>query len=159
MAICIVCITIPGFPTLPGTSWKPGILSFTFPGLENACNLHKKWRKPGNVTHNLEQNFKLVNLVFQDFLFKMSFTKNIIYIFVICIYIININTYSEPNCPTISLLLPGNNLENTQTFVSPEKWEPCILALIMLCSSHYAQTYYTSCCDGFLHPWQLRGHP
>ncbi len=28
-------------PTLPGKPWKPGILSFTFPGLENAWNLLK----------------------------------------------------------------------------------------------------------------------
>ncbi len=28
------------FPSLPG---KPGILSFSFPGMENALNLLKRW--------------------------------------------------------------------------------------------------------------------
>ncbi len=32
---------------------------------------------------------------------------------------------SKLNWPGISLLLPGNNLENTWNFMSPEKWEPC----------------------------------
>ncbi len=36
-------------PTLPG---KPGILSFTFPGLENALNLLKKHEKLRNFTQN-----------------------------------------------------------------------------------------------------------
>ncbi len=30
-------------PTLPGKPLKPGILSFTFPGLEQAWNLLQKW--------------------------------------------------------------------------------------------------------------------
>ncbi len=34
------------------------------------------------------------------------------------------NTGSKPNWPWISLLLPGNNMENTWNFVSQEKWEP-----------------------------------
>ncbi len=41
------------------------------------------------------------------------------------ICIINTNTDSKPNWPCISLHLPGNNLENTWNFLSPEKWEPC----------------------------------
>ncbi len=30
-------------PTLPGKPTKPGILSFSFPDMENAWNLFKKW--------------------------------------------------------------------------------------------------------------------
>ncbi len=41
----------------------------------------------------------------------------------------NTNTDSKPNWPWISLLLPGNNLENTWTFVSQEKWEPCKICM------------------------------
>ncbi len=41
-------------------------------------------KKPGILTQNLERkNFKLVNVVFQDLLLKMSFINEIIYIFVI----------------------------------------------------------------------------
>ncbi len=48
------------------------------------------------------------------------------------IYIINTNTVIQSqNGLWISLHLPGNNLENTWHFVSPEKWEPCN---IMICS-------------------------
>ncbi len=46
--------TITTVSTLPGKNGKPGILSFTFPGLENAWNLLKRtWNfnpKPGRKT-------------------------------------------------------------------------------------------------------------
>ncbi len=62
----------------------PGILSFSFPGLENGWNMLKKWEKPGLLTQNLEKILKFENSVFQTSLFKMSFTKIIrIYFFVI----------------------------------------------------------------------------
>ncbi len=35
---------------------KPGILTFTCPGLENTWNLHKKCEKPGILTQNLEKD-------------------------------------------------------------------------------------------------------
>ncbi len=107
-------------PTLPG---KPGILSFTFPCLENAWNLLKKCENPGMLTQSLEKTWNFVNFMFQDSHFKMSFTKNY-YIQLCHIYMIRTNTDSKSNWPGISLTLPGNNLENTWNFVSPEKWEP-----------------------------------
>ncbi len=65
---------------VPTLHRKPAILSFSFPGLENAWNLLKKWyfnSKPG-------KNFKFANSMFQASLFNMSFTKIIlIYFFVI----------------------------------------------------------------------------
>ncbi len=61
---------------LPGKPGKPGILSFTFPGLENAWNLLKNCGKTGIGTQYLEENLYFVNFVFQDSLtFKMSFSK------------------------------------------------------------------------------------
>ncbi len=63
--------------------------------------------------------------IFQASLFKI-YTNNSDSL--LCyIYIINSNTDSKPNWPWISLLLPGNNLENTWNFVSQEKWEPCMI--------------------------------
>ncbi len=62
--------------TLSAKPAKPGILSYTFPCLENAWNLFKKLRRKNwNFNSKPEKNFNLVNLVFQDSLFKMSFTK------------------------------------------------------------------------------------
>ncbi len=54
----------------------------------------------------------------------MSFSKIKSDLCLCHICIINTNTDSKPNWPGISLHLPGNNLENTWNFVSPEKWEP-----------------------------------
>ncbi len=112
-------------PILPGTHWKSGILSFTFTGLGNAWNLIKKSEKPGILTQNMA-NSKLVNLVFrrwtvQDVIYK------IFHLHLCHIYIIN-NTHcdSKPNWPGFSLLLPGDNLENTWNVVSQEQWEPWI---------------------------------
>ncbi len=46
--------------------------------MENAWNLLKKWEEPGIITQNMEKKYlKFVNLVFQDSLFKMPFTKKI----------------------------------------------------------------------------------
>ncbi len=61
-------------PTLPG---KPGILSFTFPGLENVWNLLKKWEIPGILTHNPKKIWKI-----EIFIFSVSrFTfQDVIYI-------------------------------------------------------------------------------
>ncbi len=108
-------------PTLPGKPWKPGILSFSFPGLENAWNLLKKnnIKKSGK---NLEKReickFYVSNFTFQDVIYKNKSDLLICHI-----YIINTNTDSKPNWPWLSLLLPGNNLENIWSFVSQEKWE------------------------------------
>ncbi len=103
-------------PTLPG---KLGILSFTFPGLENAWNLFKKFEKLGILTQNLGKKhvickFSVSRFTFPDVIYKKSSDLHF------CdIYIINTNTVSKPNWPGMSLVLPGN-------FVSPEKWESCI---------------------------------
>ncbi len=84
----------------------------------------QKVLKTWNFTSKLWKNLKFANSMFQASLFNMSFTKIIlIYLFVISTLS---NTDSKPNWPWISLLLPGNNLENTWNFASQEKWEPCI---------------------------------
>ncbi len=54
--------------------------------MENAWNLFKKWEKPGILTPNLEKKTLLVKVVFLDSLFKMAFTKKIIYVFAISHY-------------------------------------------------------------------------
>ncbi len=98
-------------PTLPGKKWKPGILSFTFPGLENALNLLQNCEKPGILTQNMEKNLYFVKIVFQDSLFKMSFSKkSLIYIFVISA----LSTQTlilKPNWPGISLHLHDKYME------------------------------------------------
>ncbi len=108
-------------PTLPG---KPGILSFLF----------QDWKMPGICSKSSKTwNFNLKsgktwNL--QILYFKLHFSrchyKNNSDLLLCYIYIINTNTDSKPNWPWISLLLLGNNLENTWNFVLQEKWEPCI---------------------------------
>ncbi len=108
-----------------GKTWKTGILSFTFPCLENAWNLIKKLGKIWNSRKNL----KFANLVlrFTSFFSRCHLQKKNPDLHLCHIYIINKNTDSKPNWQWISLLLPylpGNNLENTRNFVSPEKWEP-----------------------------------
>ncbi len=57
------------------------VIYFSRPGkcLEFAQKVGKTW----NFNSQPWKNFKLVNLEFKDLLFKMSFTKKIIYIFVI----------------------------------------------------------------------------
>ncbi len=64
-----------GFPTFLENRENLELLSFTFPGLENAWNLLKKWEKPGIWTQNLENTWNFVNMLFQDSLFKMTFKK------------------------------------------------------------------------------------
>ncbi len=98
-------------PMLPGKPGKPGILSFTFPGLENAWNLLTNCGKTGIGTQYLEKNLYFVNFVFQDSLSRCHFQKKSdLRLCHICI--INTNTDSKPNWSGISLHLPGNNLEN-----------------------------------------------
>ncbi len=58
-----------------------------------------------------EKNLNCVKMRFQDSLFKMSFTKHSIYIFVIST--LSTQCYLKTNLPGVSLLLLGNNLENT----------------------------------------------
>ncbi len=76
--------TIHRVPTLPG---KPGILPFSFPGLENGiCSkVVQTWNfnsKPG------KKKLKFANSMFEASLFKMSFTK------IILIYFCVISTLS-----------------------------------------------------------------
>ncbi len=52
--------TVIRVPTLPG---KRGILSYNFPGLENAWNFLEKWQKPGILTQNLEKDLNFENLM------------------------------------------------------------------------------------------------
>ncbi len=104
--------------------------------LEFRCILFQAWKMPGIcfkkssrnhriLTQSLENN-TWVNSVFQDTLFKLSFTKEKIYILHLC-HIFNINIHiviSNQDWPGISLIIPGNNLENAWNILSPEKWEP-----------------------------------
>ncbi len=94
------------------------VIYFFRPGkcLEFAQKLWKTW----NFNSNMEK-LVLCKFCFQDVIFK----KILIYVWHICI--INTNIASKPNWPGISLHLPGNNLESTWNFVSPEKWEPCLI--------------------------------
>ncbi len=89
-------------PTLPG---KPGILSFSFPGLEFAQKVVKTW----NFNSKPEKNMKLANSMFQASLFKMSFTK------IILIYFFVISTLSTQTLIRSQIDLgfhvPGNNLK------------------------------------------------
>ncbi len=89
-----------------------------------AWNLHNKLVKTWNFNSKPGKNMKFSNSMFQTSVFKMSFTKIILIYFFCHIYIINRNTDLKSNWPWISLLLPGNNLENIWNFVSQEKWEP-----------------------------------
>ncbi len=70
-------------PTLLGKHEKTGILSFTFPGLENAWNLLKNCEKSGILSQNLENlvfcKFCFSSFTFQDVIFKII----VIYVFVI----------------------------------------------------------------------------
>ncbi len=124
----ILSYTYQGSLTLPRKPWKPGFFLFTFPGLENAWNLLKKWGNHGILTQNLEKNFVIWNLLIcklhvSKFTFKNAiYKKNLIYIFVISTLSTQTLILSQIDL-VISLLLPGNNLENTWNFVSPEKWE------------------------------------
>ncbi len=87
----------------------------------------QKGVKPGILTQNLGKNLKFANSMFQASLCKMSFTK------IILIYIFVISTLSTQTLIRsqidlgFPLLLPGNNLENTWSFMSQEKWEPWML--------------------------------
>ncbi len=66
---------------MPG---KPGILSFSFPGLEFAHKwLKKKLEFLLKIFMKKKKTTKFINLVFQDSLFKMSFENLFIYIFTI----------------------------------------------------------------------------
>ncbi len=83
--LLLLCIKV---SILPG---KPGIFSFTFPGLENA-GICSKTVKTCNFNTKPRKKLVLCKFCFQDSLFKMSFSKEIlIYAFVnICII--------KPNC-------------------------------------------------------------
>ncbi len=90
------------------------VIFFSRPGkwLEFAQKVVKTWNfnsKPGK------------NLKFASFMFKNNSDLLLCHI-----YIISTNTDSKTNWPWISLLSPGNNMENTWNVVSQEKWEPCI---------------------------------
>ncbi len=80
-----------------------------------------KGEKPGILVENLGKLDFFFDFVIQDVIYKTKSDLHLCHI-----YIININTLSKSNWPGISLLLPGNNLENTWNFLSPEKWEPCM---------------------------------
>ncbi len=93
-------------PTLPV---KPGILSFTFPGLEFAQKLWKTW----NFNSEPGKNLYFVNFVFQDSLFKIFIAK-------ICMKVPGIwqkKTWTNLEFRT-------KNLGKTWNFVFRKKWEP-----------------------------------
>ncbi len=107
--------TLHRVPILPG---KPGILSFSFPGLQIAQKVVKSWNFNSIPGKKLEiSKFYISSFTFQDVIYKNN--SDLLYLH----YQL---TDSKSNWPWISLFLPGNNLENTWNFVSQEKWEPCI---------------------------------
>ncbi len=114
------------------------VIFFSKPGkcLEFAQKVVKTWNfnsKPGKKLEICK--FYVSSCTFQDVIYKNN------YDLLLCnIYIINSNTDSKPNWAWISLLLPGNNLENTWNFVSQEKWEPWI------CLAHF-KIYITKICN------------
>ncbi len=121
---CIVN-SIVRVPKLPG---KPGILSFTFPGLENAWNLLENWKtwnfnsKPGKKLYFV--NFCFSRFIFQDVIFK----KNLIYV---ChMGMINIGTKN--------LEFRTKNLEKTKNLVFGKKWEPWLLEHDFACTFCYS---------------------
>ncbi len=115
-------------PSILGShaTWKTWnfVIFLSRPGkcLEFAKKVVKPWNfnsKPGKKSWNL-----------QILCFKLHFWRchlqKIILIYIFVISTLSTQTDSKPNWPWISLLLPGNNLENTWNFVSPDKWEPCL---------------------------------
>ncbi len=112
----LLCICRVRVPTLPG---KPGIVSFTFPGQENALNFFKKWEKPGILTQNLKEKklckYAVYIFTFQDVIYR----KRIIYIYVITALSTQTMIRTE-----IDLGLYCFYPEITWNCVSPEKWEP-----------------------------------
>ncbi len=81
-----------------------------------------QWEIPGILTMKQEKKIIVVNLVFQNSLFKMSFTKKSIDLHLCHIYIITIHTVIQNQ---IDLEFHCFYLEITWNFMSPEKWEPC----------------------------------
>ncbi len=110
-------------PKLPG---KPGILSFTFPGLENAWHLLKNW-KTWNFNSKPGKSLYFVYFVFQDSLLKMTFSKKIWFMSLSYLHYQHKHWFKAKLTWDFIAFLPGNNLENTWNFVSPQKWEPCCL--------------------------------
>ncbi len=112
---CVIvgCIHTPGFPPYLKNLEFCYFFSTSRPGkcLQCAQKVVKTWILC----------FYVSSFTFQDVIYKNNFDLLLCHI-----YIINTNTDSKPKWPWISLLLPGNNLENTWNVVSEEKWEPCI---------------------------------
>ncbi len=107
-------------------TWKTlkFVIFFSMPGkcLEFAQKVVTTWNfnlKPGKKLEIFK--FHVSSFTFQDVIYKNNSDVLLCHI-----YIINTNTDLKPNWPWISLLLPGNNLENTWNLVSQEKWEPRI---------------------------------
>ncbi len=98
-------------PTLHGKPLKPGILSFTFPGLENAWNLSKKWENPGILTQTLEKlyisKFGVSKFTFQDVIYKINSVVHLCHI-----YIINTNTVIQSQIDLEFYWFYLDNLEN-----------------------------------------------
>ncbi len=106
------------------------------PYLENLefCKLlFQAWKMPGFCAKsgkniNLKPGKNLVNYVCQDSLFKMTFSKKV-FTSLSYLHYQHKQNDSKPKSPVISLFLPGNNLENTWYFMSPEKLDPCYSTL------------------------------
>ncbi len=125
-------------PTRPEKPWKPGILSFTFWGMQNDWNFLKKWETSGILTQTLKKiisKFGVSKFNWQDVINLQKEKKSLSYL-----HYQHKDYDSKPNWPGISLYLPGNNLENTWNCVSPEKWEPCFMMEGGNCC-HFVLTY------------------
>ncbi len=92
------------------------MLSISFPGL-NCLGFAQKVQKSWNFNTKPGKHLKFLNLVF----------TNTLHIHVCHIYI----NYQHKHCDLKSIDLgrhcirvPGNNLDRTWIFLSPEKWEP-----------------------------------
>ncbi len=96
------------------TTWN-FVIFFSRPGkcLEFGQKVVKTW----NFNSKPEiSKFYVSSFTFEDVIYKYNSDLLLFHT-----YIINTNTDSKPKWPWISLLLPGNNLENTWHFVSQEK--------------------------------------
>ncbi len=102
--------------TLHWKHWKPGILSYTFPALENSRNLLKKWGKARILTQNLEKTWNWSIMCFKIHFSRYNLHQKSFTSMSYLHYQYN-HCDSKPNWHVISLLLPRSNLENTWNFM------------------------------------------
>ncbi len=125
IVFCLICVYVPITTSIALTAMNRMLCKHFFiefsgfpPYLENLEFCHFLFQ-------SLEK-LEICKFYFSSFTFQDVIYKNNSDLLLCHIYIINTNTDLKPNLPWISLLLPGNYLENTWNFVSQEKWEPCM---------------------------------